>query len=124
MTKLPGFSPIRLVQAVLTLGCSWTFALAAAQDVSPRFDEPGGSTPHIAPAPTKAERKAQRQFDMLDSNHDGRISREEATALPQLAAAFKLLDTNHDGFITMDEVKSFALLHQAEITRRRQARSD
>ena len=63
-------------------------------------------------------------FDMLDSNHDGRISREEATALPQLAAAFKLLDTNHDGFITMDEVKSFALLHQAEITRRRQARSD
>lgn len=119
MTKLPGFSPIRLVQAVLTLGCSWTFALAAAQDVSPRFDEPGGRPPHIAPAPTKAERKAQRQFDMLDSNHDGRISRQEAMALPQLAAAFKLLDTNHDGFITMDEVQSFALLHQAEITRRR-----
>jgi Ca2+-binding EF-hand superfamily protein len=41
----------------------------------------------------------------LDTNHDGRISPQEAAAMPGIAKNFALLDLNHDGFLTMSEVQ-------------------
>lgn len=112
----------RILVAACTLSVT---AIVSAQSASstlelaPRFDDPPARTPQLQAAPTKAERKAQRQFDMVDANHDGKISREEAQALPQLAAAFSTLDTDHNGFITMAEIRQFALLHRSELQRRR-----
>jgi Ca2+-binding EF-hand superfamily protein len=41
----------------------------------------------------------------LDTNHDGRISAQEATQAPAISKSFALLDLNHDGYLTMSEVQ-------------------
>lgn len=41
----------------------------------------------------------------LDINHDGRISAQEAAAVPAIAKGFAVVDANKDGFITMSEVR-------------------
>lgn len=46
----------------------------------------------------------------LDKDGDGKISRDEAAASPRLAANFDKIDTNHDGFLTRDELEA---AHQA-----------
>lgn len=42
----------------------------------------------------------------LDTNHDGRISSQEAAGAPAIAKQFALLDLNHDGSLTMSEVQA------------------
>ena len=42
-------------------------------------------------------------FDKLDTNHDGKLTREEAQAHPTVAAHFDDADTNHDGVVTKEE---------------------
>jgi EF hand len=42
-------------------------------------------------------------FDMLDTNRDNSISREEAARLPELANIFEQLDRNHDGKLDRSE---------------------
>ncbi len=43
----------------------------------------------------------------LDTDHDGRVSKQEAAAVPAIAKAFDQIDTNKDGNITMSEVRVF-----------------
>lgn len=62
---------------------------------------------------SKGEIKAQRQFKMLDFNHDGKLSRKEVAIIPKLAAAFDETDTNKDGFVTYEEVRAFAVKYRA-----------
>ncbi|MBS0456964.1 MAG: EF-hand domain-containing protein [Proteobacteria bacterium] len=76
-------------------------------------------------APTTAAGKAPAFFWIgdLDVNHDGKISRQEAAAMPEIAKSFDAIDTNHDGFITMSEVKAMWRARlQAEAQRSVQAR--
>ena len=63
---------------------------------------------------SKGELKAQRQFKMLDFNHDGKLSRSEVAIIPKLAAAFDETDTNKDGFVSYEEVRAFAAKYRAE----------
>jgi Ca2+-binding EF-hand superfamily protein len=42
----------------------------------------------------------------LDTDGDGRISREEAKAAPRLLEHFDAIDANKDGFITAEEMKA------------------
>jgi Ca2+-binding EF-hand superfamily protein len=42
----------------------------------------------------------------LDTDGDGRISREEAKAAPRLAEHFGAIDANGDGYITPEEMKA------------------
>jgi Ca2+-binding EF-hand superfamily protein len=42
-----------------------------------------------------------------DTNGDGKISTEEATANAGLSSRFGIVDTNKDGFVTMDEYRAF-----------------
>jgi hypothetical protein len=44
-----------------------------------------------------------KEFMRLDSDHDGYISREEASKWKYLAKGFDKFDTNHDGKISRQE---------------------
>ncbi len=46
-------------------------------------------------------------FATLDTNHDGKISRDEALAAPDLSDAFDKLDLNHDGFLSPAEFQAW-----------------
>ena len=60
------------------------------------------------PEATKGDRahKMQERFKAADKNGDGKISRAEAVALPRIAKQFDEIDTNKDGFITKEELKA------------------
>jgi hypothetical protein len=87
--------------------------------------------PPAAPTPPRAarhrgtgEQQAQQWFMLLDSNHDGRISREEADPVlrrsPALADYFHQADENGDGYVTEAEIRAVAARHRAERQARRQ----
>jgi hypothetical protein len=63
---------------------------------------------------TKGEIKARRDFQLLDFNKDGKLSRTEVALFPRLAAAFDTADTDKDGFVSFEEVEVFALQYRAE----------
>jgi|HubBroStandDraft_1064217.scaffolds.fasta_scaffold791363_1 hypothetical protein len=46
-------------------------------------------------------------FATLDTNQDGKISRQEALAAPDLYDAFDSLDLNHDGFLSPAEFQAW-----------------
>lgn len=54
-----------------------------------------------AAAPDSAQR-----FDQLDTNSDGKLSREEVAADPAMAQRFEQMDINKDGFLSRDELGS------------------
>ncbi|HEX7402899.1 MAG TPA: EF-hand domain-containing protein [Usitatibacter sp.] len=54
------------------------------------------------------------RLKQADTNGDGMISREEAKALPRIAAHFDEIDANHDGQITADELRAFHQMHGAK----------
>jgi len=49
----------------------------------------------------------QREFEKLDTNHDGKISQEEAQADPELAKKFASLDKNNNGELDQAEFAQF-----------------
>jgi len=49
------------------------------------------------------EEEITEEFMELDSNHDGYISREEASKWNYLAREFDKFDTNHDGRLSRQE---------------------
>ncbi len=46
-------------------------------------------------------------FNSLDKNHDGKLSRLEAQADPELYMEFDELDVNHDGYLSMNEFQAW-----------------
>ena len=55
--------------------------------------------------------KMQERWKAADKNGDGKLSREEAAALPRIAKHFDEIDANKDGFITPEELKAFHEKH-------------
>ncbi len=60
-----------------------------------------------AAPPATAKAPAMNWIGDLDRNHDGRITAQEAAAVPAMAQSFAALDANHDGAISMSEVRVF-----------------
>ena len=52
------------------------------------------------------EKTRGEHWKKLDTNGDGKISKDEAKAAPRLAERFDQIDANKDGFITPDEMKA------------------
>lgn len=46
----------------------------------------------------------EQRFEKLDTNGDGRLSREEAASYPELAQRFVQIDANKDGFLSREEL--------------------
>lgn len=113
----PALFPVTAPAFFVALGLACAVFSAQAQTiVAPLFDEPGDIAPVIAPV-TKAELKARRQFDMLDANKDGLLSRKEIAALPMLSRAFDKADLNQDHMVSFDEIKEFFLQNRVALER-------
>ena len=93
---------------VLLTACGLSLAQTAPADAAPPAQSATG-----APL-TKGEIKARRDFQLLDFNKDGKLSRTEVALFPRLAAAFDTADTDKDGFVSFEEVEVFALQYRAE----------
>lgn len=69
------------------------------------------ATPCIAAEPPQISKKEQeakfnQMFKAIDTNDDGKISREEVELKePNIANNFEQMDTNHDGGLTKKEIK-------------------
>ena len=65
-----------------------------------------------------------RWISQLDTNHDGAVSKEEATAAAQarIDKLFAKVDTNHDGLITQEELRAAAQARRAEAKAKAAAR--
>ena len=107
--------------------------LAGAAHAQAQNPAPGTAPPQPAssqPAHSKShvsEEQAMEWFNLLDANHDGCVSREEArTAIliaPKLAKDFDEADTNRDGCLTPDEVRALSDRRRAERQARRAAQA-
>ena len=59
-----------------------------------------GNNNALAEAP-HGHQWAMAHFDAMDTNNDGKVSRDEHTAMCE--KRFKAMDTNNDGFMTREE---------------------
>jgi EF hand len=59
-------------------------------------------TPADVTATQRRHHNPERRFQKLDTNNDGKITRDEWRGKPK---AFDRLDLNHDGVITLDELQ-------------------
>ena len=81
-------------------------ALAQAQQEAPPGATPGGAPASTAQTPPPAQTQSVDVgaiFDKLDTNHDGKLTPDEAAVHPTVAAHFKDADADGDGVITKEE---------------------
>ncbi len=56
-----------------------------------------------APAPRYAANDLERAFGFMDGDHDGKVSRQEASGFRGVAKNFDRADSNQDGFLSREE---------------------
>ena len=47
-----------------------------------------------------------QQFETADLDHDGKLSKSELDAIPELTPYFDRMDTDHSGFLSWTEVRA------------------
>lgn len=57
-------------------------------------------------APKHSAKEIERAFNFMDTNKDGKISREEAAGFRGVARHFDEADTNKDGFLSREEFEN------------------
>lgn len=79
---------------------------AHAQTPEPAAAAPAQAAPSPAAAPKYAAKDMVRAFSYMDTNKDGKVSREEAAGFRGVARHFDEADTNRDGFLSSEEFES------------------
>lgn len=75
---------------------------AASQQVAqPATAASAAETP--PPAPRYPAPELERAFNFMDGDHDGKLSREEASGFRGVAKHFDQADTNKDNFLSREE---------------------
>jgi Ca2+-binding EF-hand superfamily protein len=55
----------------------------------------------------KAKEKIEEKFKAADTNHDGKLSKDEAkTGMPKVYEHFDEIDTGKTGFVTLQQVEA------------------
>lgn len=78
-----------------------------------------GATPHLPAQHDSATPRSGR----IDSDGDGRISREEARQNAVLHQNFDAIDTDHDGQLTLEEIRNFKAPRSHSSGSKRKAKS-
>lgn len=98
--------------AVMIAAFSGALAIGTGASAAPQtrgFDQ-GNTTGHYK----TDEGTTRLDFNKLDQNNDGRISKEEAAADPTLTDHFKRLDNNSDGQIEKGEFARFEAMEHGK----------
>lgn len=88
---------------LLALGVALAMPLAFAQEPENVHQQPWPEN-----QPDTEANQAQVTWSTLDADDDGNLSREEAAALPELAAIFDQVDADGDGILTPQEYQQYA----------------
>lgn len=64
--------------------------------------------------PEQAMNHREKQLNLLDTDHDGRLSRTEVQARGGLSHAFDEIDTNRDGYLDREELRQWASTHEVK----------
>ena len=91
---------------ILSLGTAAALLSAQAQAQTPQAPAPASiaSAAKVEPAaPRYSAADLERAFNFMDSNGDGKLSREEAARFPGVTKYFDRADTDGDGFLSRDE---------------------
>lgn len=102
---------IRFMMGMLTLTAAAALIASVAHAETANTTPPPTATAVSAasttatanPAPKYAAQDVDRVFKYLDTNRDGKISREEAAAFKNIASHFDGADVNKDSFLTHNE---------------------
>jgi NADH dehydrogenase FAD-containing subunit len=82
-------------------------AAFAAGDTATPAGKPAAQTATKAKAPGRAA------FNRADANHDGFLTREEAQkGMPRVAKNFDRIDTDKDGKVSRDELRAFRVANK------------
>ncbi len=92
----------------LALACALGAAAVTAIAQQMPADPPTAGAPATAP---RGHGPMMGGFMRLDTDHDGKISRDEAAKNPKLAAKFDQLDANHDGFLDRSDFEAMRKAH-------------
>jgi Ca2+-binding EF-hand superfamily protein len=61
--------------------------------------------------PQVMHEKGAAAFKKADKDNDGTLDRKEAKAMPDVSKNFDAIDTDHDGTVSMDEVHTYMAAH-------------
>jgi hypothetical protein len=65
--------------------------------------------------PEQREQRMAERFNAADTNHDGKLSLDEAKAgLPMVARNFDQIDTGHTGAVTLEQLNAYAKAHMGQ----------
>src|SRR5262249_14492977 len=92
---------MKTTSRVLAL-CALAFSVACFAQTSP--NNPSKSTGEAGHGMAMT---GDADWDALDSNKDGYLTKDELTGSPALVHNFNDIDTNKDGKISMDEWKAY-----------------
>ena len=93
-TKIPSAETVRPAQAP---------AVPAASTPAPAPLTPAAGSPSAAQTPEYTASNIALAFGFIDSNKDGKLSREEAAGFPGVAKYFDAADANKDNFLSPEE---------------------
>ena len=112
-TAPPGFAHAASRQVILTILSAVLFAPnVQAQPAIPAAATATSVQPAATfPAPKYSSADIDRAFGFMDSNKDGKVSREEAAGFKNVAKHFTAADTNKDELLSRGEFGS-ALNHR------------
>ncbi|WP_026036052.1 calcium-binding protein [Cupriavidus sp. BIS7] len=101
--KLPAVG-LAVMVALLSMGAS------AQQAPQPQPQAQQGSADQVPPIPPTSEAKAMisEKFKAADTNHDGKLTREEAKAgMPEVYKHFDQIDVKKKGYVTARQIGAY-----------------